>query len=167
VASFPGAGFHGLGEYDPYVRADVGLKNTLYEEALVPVANVPHLDLHCEQPPKSAAGLALLEEDWVAMRSYFVHHWGPLWVAGKQVHLTPEAPAQSFEIVASGTYTVETAAQVRIDGRTCRDGDVLELKQGGHTIEGTNGIMTLRWGSHLYRPPQPRPVEDLFMGKLG
>jgi hypothetical protein len=111
----------------------------------------------------------LLEEDWVALRSHFVHHWGPLWVAGKQFDLKQETPAQSFEIVTPGAYTIEAAAEISIDGAVYREGDVLELGQGGHTIEcrGADVTVTLRWGDHLYRPQEEGVPGKLFMGELG
>jgi hypothetical protein len=172
VASFPNAGFFMSSAcIQPYLKAGYPfLKERIAKrKPVLLVANVPHLDLNSERPPKSVAGLALLEEDWTAMRAHFIHHWGPIWVAGKQFELQQGGPPQPFEILTPGPYTVEGNENVLIDGRPCRSGQVLELRDGMHTIAagGSDGAVTLRWGNHLYRAENEIASQDLFMGELG
>lgn len=112
------------------------------------------LDLTSSKPPKSKFGHALLEEDWAALKSYFIHHWGPVWVVGKQFNLDPAPGECSFDIIVPGLYTVESQTGIIIDGTSYHNGDVVRLEVGHHTV-GSGGpatTMNLRWGDHLYRP---------------
>ncbi len=136
------------------------------EKPIFLLANVPQLDLHSGEPPVSDTGLTLLEADWRALKSYFIHHWGPVWVVGKQFNLGPERRLEHFEIVAPGPYTVEAAADIVLDGALHRQGDVVQLEEGTHTIgfKGAGSTMIrLKWGDHLYRPDS-EPESSVFLG---
>lgn len=92
----------------------------------------------------------LLPRDAAALRENFVHHWGPIWVAGRRFPAT--APAQDFRVYAPGTYTLEGAA-ARIDGRAVKPGATLEMSRGMHRFERIEkGEVVLRWGDHLLQP---------------
>lgn len=137
----------------------------MFLSTLFLLANFFMLDLHSNEAPRSAAGQALLEADWKALKSYFVHHWGQVWIAGKQFKLGPAAEPQHFEIIAPGPYTVESDTDIYIDGALYRNGDVVRLEEGPHTV-GTGGVATtirLRWGDHLYRPDSV-PEEANLLG---
>jgi len=168
IASFPSAAFF-MGSKGIEVYLKTGkpvLTQTLADKKPVfLLANVPYLDLRGERCPKAPGGLTLLEQDWKALKDYFIPHWGPIWVAGKQFDFWLEQGRQPFDIVAPGKYTVETESSVLIDGAVHSDGDVLELAAGFHTIEPDPAAQTatLRWGDHLYRPPVPPPPPPLYM----
>jgi len=128
------------------------------------LANSLVLDLNASEAPRSTAGQALLEADWAALKLYFIHHWGPVWVAGKQFTLGP-AELQHFEIIAPGPYTVEAETDVHIDGTLYHPGDVVRLEEGAHTVgaAGQNSTIRLRWGDHLFRPDSESAGTD-FLG---
>ena len=168
VASFPSAAFFmGSKGIEVYLKAGKPvLTQTLTDKKPVfLLANVPYLDLRGERCPKAPGGLTLLEPDWRAMKDYFIPHWGPIWVAGKQFDFWLEQGRQPFDIVVPGKYTLETESSVLIDGAVHSDGDVLELAAGFHTIEPDPAAQTatLRWGDHLYVPPVPPPPPALYM----
>jgi len=172
ISSFPKVGFFmSSAVMDPYLsKGEPVLKKALLAKGpLFLLANVPHLDLESEKPPKSYVGRTLLEEDWQALRSYFVHHWGPVWIAGKKLELTSENSREEFQIETAGLYTLETSTSVRIDGASYQPGDLAYLAQGVHVIEAgsDNVTIVLRWGDHVYRPKDEPTWTSLFLGDLG
>ncbi len=132
------------------------------------IADVPHLNLVLPVPGRSATGKRLRADDWTAMKAYFVHHYGYVWVAGKQFEFRPDRRREQFEMPAAGLYTIEGEAQVKIDGRLLSNGDVINIGPGRHIIAaaGPGLKVTLRWGNHLYRPKRATGWQDLFMGPL-
>lgn len=157
VSSYPKVGiFMSVAGMRNYLQRGEPIMDGLLanKKPLFLLANHFFLDLNSKEPPRSTHGQALLEADWKALRSYFIHHWGPVWVVGKQFSLGPEIPLQHFEIRVPGLYTVETDADILIDGTLSRHGNVVSLEEGVHAIEvkGTKATIKLRWGDHLYRP---------------
>jgi hypothetical protein len=73
---------------------------------------------------------------------------------GKQFNLGPGPELVHFEIITPGLYTVEAQTDIFIDGMLYRNGDVLRLEEGAHTVGtgGASATIRLRWGDHLYRP---------------
>ena len=112
------------------------------------------MDLNSSKPIRGSGGEGFLEADWTALRSYFIHHTGPIWVVGKQFNFSPATELQHFDIIAPGLYTVESQADNLIDGILYHNGDVVRLKEGKHNVEanGLNATVKLRWGDHLHRP---------------
>ncbi len=101
-------------------------------------------------------------EDRQVLRENYIPHWGPVWVAGKQVRLGAD-PTQ-IEILVPGRYTVE-GATVTLDGREYRPGDIVTLSRRTYRLSGKPGReVTLRWGDHLARPSAPAPVESVSGG---
>jgi hypothetical protein len=109
--------------------------------------------------------LSLLPDDAAVLRQNYVHHWGAIWVAGKAFPSVGPTP-QPFAIAIPGTYTVESAGPVMIDGRPAFPGAVVNLVQGAHTLrsDGNTSRVVLRWGDHLLVPPDPAPQGALFVG---
>ena len=105
----------------------------------------------------------LLPEDAEALRSNYVHHWGALYVAGKTFPQVPSEP-RSFEMLIAGTYTVESAGPVLIDGVARLPGEALPLTKGRHTIAsaGQPQQLLLRWGDRLPRPAAAPTLQALF-----
>jgi hypothetical protein len=128
-----------------------------HEPKLV-IANSPALQLHIPLRHVSP-GYRWRPNDFHALQQNFIHHWGPLWVAGKTIAAEPGTEAR-FEILISGPYTVEARTPVTIDGITLSPGDPIELAQGTHAlslIATTSETVRLRWGERLARP-QRAPI---------
>lgn len=111
---------------------------------------------------EAANAYKLLDEDHRILRENFVHHWGAVYVAGKQFDLRPSRP-ETFEVLISGVHTVESPVPVAINGAIYQPGERVELDRGMHRIAsaGGRGRVVLRWGDRLYRPdraPSPRPI---------
>jgi hypothetical protein len=171
VASYPKVGFFmSAAGMRNYLRRNEPIMGRLLAEKkpIFLLANFFMLDLSSDAAPRSAAGQALLEADWTALKSYFIHHWGQVWVAGKQLDVGPATEPQHFEIIAPGPYTVECDTDISIDGISYGNGDVVRLDEGSHTVRADGAITTirLRWGDHLYRPdtePEKRNILGPFL----
>ena len=102
------------------------------------------------------------------MKSYFIHHWGPIWVVGKQFEFDRENEEQQFKIEVPGLYTLEGNQNVSIDGLLVRAGDVIKLETGQHSIDnrGCIGKIILRWGDYLYKPSKDADINNFFIGKF-
>jgi hypothetical protein len=123
------------------------------------IVNSPLLGDALEPRRDSAQGPQFLDEDKAALRSNFVHHWGPIWVAGKEVVVSPSA--QALELLISGPYTLESRRPVSIDGRMLTPGGTMGLERGLHTLASPGGVqrVVLRWGEQLPRPAGTAPRE--------
>lgn len=125
------------------------------------LANVMGLELDRPWAAMMASGHRLLREDFEFLQNNFVHHWGPIWVPGKRMTLRDGVPAR-VSIVVGGTYTVESAASVSIDGTSYAPGAVVQLPAATHVVRG-RGTLTLRSGARLSYPAVTLPVQPLFM----
>lgn len=127
------------------------------------IANSWALDISEPQIGGEAANAyKLLDEDHRILRENFVHHWGIVYVAGKQFDLRPSEP-ETFEVLISGVHTLESPVPVLIDGVIYEPDEQVVFDQGTHRIAsvGGPGHAVLRWGANLYRPdktPSRRPV---------
>jgi hypothetical protein len=130
------------------------------------LANVAHLNLHTDAPAKSYKGISLMTKDWQILKANFIHHWGPIWVAGKQFRFKNKNEMKRFKIAVPSIYTIEGNESVFIDGRLIQIGDVVSLKAGDHIIKNQNspGLTSLRLGENLYRPIVDPPIEHIFLG---
>lgn len=128
------------------------------------IANSPALEVALMSKGVPDQNGLLLAADAAVLRANFIHHWGPLWVAGKELDLTLEP--HHFEVAVPGTYTIEGASPVRLDGAALRPNDVVKLAAGSHWIASVDGRQSvrLRWGDHLTRLAAPPPVHPLFAG---
>jgi hypothetical protein len=108
----------------------------------------------------------LLKDDVDALRSNFIHHWGPVYVPGKQLTISTLNPTAHFEVLIAGEYTLESAGVVLVDGRLVSPGSAILLSTGSHELKiwDTAGEYILRWGKHLFRPVDPPPTRPLFNG---
>jgi len=104
----------------------------------------------------------LLDEDRAVLAGNYIPHWGPIWVAGKHVSVSPRDG--TFEIRVPGPYTLE-GQQVLLNGRPIAPGQTVDLSRGLHRISSSSiGLVTLRWGRHLSRPMGAPPDLPLFEG---
>lgn len=154
---------------DAYARRGEPVLRQAIEEkqpALL-VANHPLLDPeHAVFPAAVDYRPALVERDRTALEGAFIHHWGPLYVAGKRFEApTGETPAR-IDLLIAGPYTLEARRPVVIDGRLVQPGQLVELARGLHGVTSTGSPepVTLRWGRGLYLPEYPPPDLPLFLG---
>jgi hypothetical protein len=103
---------------------------------------------------------SLLPADAKLIRENFIHHWGPLWVAGKVI---PAGDAAiTITIYNEGLYTVE-GAPIAIDGRRHGVGTTIYLTRDEHEIgKNRKAQTTLRWGNNLPKPDIVEPKAGRF-----
>lgn len=134
------------------------------EQPVFVLANHGALDLHEEMQRRHLdMPWLLLKPDHDLLRANYVHHWGPVWVAGKRLSLSSPVDVAGFEIVIPGRYTLEARAPVFVDGREVAPFETIELATGFHDIAGVErGEVVLRWGDRLTVPPWAPPEGWLF-----
>jgi hypothetical protein len=165
VASFPKVGFF----MSTWGMKDYLTKNTPVFEELIRtrapvflIVNSPALALRTvDTTYAGAAQYALREEDTQALRDNFIHHWGPLYVAGKRFDV--DTSLRAILISIPGAYTIEANSAIRIDGTSYRGGEAVVLTSGTHRIASVGGRqeIALRWGKSLRIPatdPRPRRI---------
>jgi hypothetical protein len=170
VASFPKIGFFmsswGMETYRgagrPLMR---GLLTEHHPVFLLANVNSLRLDRPWAKTGKRKQ-YPLLPADYWVLRDNFVHHWGALWVAGKNLNAAVSGQAYRFEILIPGTYTVEAAVPVMIDGVERRPGAKVQLNARRHTLvsQTAPARIVLRWGRDLYRPAEAPIADRLFRG---
>ncbi|PBB94187.1 hypothetical protein CK215_01695 [Mesorhizobium sp. WSM3864] len=164
VASYPHAGFlmstWGIEEYRD--RGEPVLLHAIEKERPpFVIVSGPALSAALEPGTVSIdAGEGLLPADIEALKENYVRHWGPIWIAGKQLPATGGVEA-TFAVHIPGPYTMTADAPVEIDRRSILPGDVVELTEGTHSFRG--GLATLRHGRN---PPVPAraPPTTIFTG---
>jgi hypothetical protein len=170
VSSFPKVGvFMSTWGMENYLEANTPIMNKLIisHQPVFLLANSPSLDLSLPREMAVYAGrYSLLEEDWNTLKSNFIHHWGILYVAGKQFNFDSEKKSHRFEIKIPGIYTYEGETGVYINGALHEDGDVIQFEKGYYTISslGVPVKSTLRWGNHIYKPSKNPSTVPIFYG---
>jgi hypothetical protein len=160
ISSFPKQGFFMSGwGMDNYHDAGRPVFAEILRSQTVPmvIANHDSLDaalrgLKAEKP--------LLSEDAQVLRENYLHYWGPIWLAGKQV----EGPAgeRVVRISIPGTYTIEGSA-ISIDGVEYGIGDTVELARGNHMIDRqSTHTALLRYGRSRPKPAITEPKPGRF-----
>lgn len=110
---------------------------------------------------------ALLPADAQVLQENYIRHWGMLFVAGKHLRST-DGTALGFDIAVAGSYRLEAAAPLAIDGRRVAPGDAVTLSTGTHTIEfdgGAGGTATLRWAQASAVPAQTATDPLVFFNR--
>ena len=159
VSSFPKAGFFmstwGLRNYriknEPVFTAQL-------EQKIIPllIDNSPEISKALRGEPN-----LLLDIDAKALRENYIPHWGHIWVAGKRLNVGPAL--QKFEIKTPGTYTLEAAAPITLNGKNYASGQIIILDRGWHNLSSAQSQpVTLRFGENLKRPAQTPPPGDIF-----
>jgi len=157
VSSYPKVGFFmtAAGMRNYRLRAEPIIRKLLIQKKpLFLLENCTLLDLNSSNSLQSVSNEGLLESDWAALSSYFIHHTGPIWVVGKQFDPVQGNGLVYFKITAPGLYTVESQTDIFIDSKLYRNEDVVQLEEGTHTmgVNESSATVRLRWGDHLYRP---------------
>ena len=134
------------------------LKNT---PPVFVLANISALEL---EKPWQDDQYSLYPKDFVLLKKHFIHHWGPIWVAGSTMNLSAGVD-EEVQLWLAGSYTLEAAAAVYVDGKLQDPGAVLSLSAGKHLLRSDSpGAVSLRIGDHLPRPSMSAPREPLFVG---
>lgn len=95
----------------------------------------------------------LLPKDVKVLRENYIPHWGSIYIAGKQLHLEP-GRKNTFELIISGRYTLESPIPVLINGKLVEPGEVVELASELVAVQSKHGHvdLVLRYGDNIYRP---------------
>ena len=109
--------------------------------------------------------VTLLPEDKDAIHNNYIHHWGPIYVAGKLFDTAEQGNVIEFEIVIEGPYGVESESPVEINGLGYDPGDVVTLARGTYVMKAPDTERAgLRWGGNLPQPEYMAPMEWLYDG---
>ena len=159
ISSFPKAGFFmsswGLKTYN--ISGELQFMNEMETETI---------PLLIENSPEISSALrggdtALLADDALALRLNYIPHWGHIWVAGKTLDVSSES--MKITILIPGVYTVESVADISINGINYPSGSQISLGRGAHTVfSNTPQTATLRWGDNLHRPSGQPPKMPIF-----
>jgi hypothetical protein len=166
IPSFPKVGFFMTGW---------GMENALAtgRPALAPliersqpvfvIANTPILEAALGQEV-SEQHYSLHPIDMAALRENYIHHWGPIWVAGKRF----EGIGSKFvtDIAIAGEYTIEcTGKRVLIEGQSKPCGGHTWLEPGQyHLAMENNRVVSLRWGHNLPISRETAPTSPIYYG---
>ena len=126
------------------------------------LANSDALHFALEPATAPEPRLRLSGNDERLLRENYIHHWGAIWVAGKELEATPEP--RSIELLIGGTYTIECASgQLRLDGKPRACGTTVILPEGRHTVSASAPVdVVLRIGAHLQIPDRTPSQGLLF-----
>lgn len=165
ISSFPQAGLflsswgieNYLGAGRPIMR-----QMLLDRKPVFLIANSPILADALGEADLDDSPRRLLPEDRITLRENFIHHWGPVYVLGKIVDVSPAT--EDVEILVGGTYTLEGAGAVSINGRVYTSGETLRLTAGNHSVRSIKGLqrISLRWGERLKVPADAADSGPLF-----
>lgn len=165
VSSFPKSGlfmsYWMMGDY--YNAAQPIMPNILKtQQPKFILANIDSLNLDNISPDTDRR---LLPKDEALLKGNYIPHWGPVYVAGKELEIT-EAQDKSFEIFIAGPYAIESEAPVKIDGEIYHNADKVNLNQGLHRLSPLTATIepqkiTLRWNA-LPIPNKVPPKTKLF-----
>jgi hypothetical protein len=128
------------------------------------LANVSGLELAADWASIGRLQHRLLRDDFQFLRARYVHHWGPIYVAGASLTVTPGMD-QGFDLPIDAIYTLETTGAVLVDGRELAAGETTRLAAGPHRASSPDARkrVTLRYGEHLPRPSGAPPSSPLFL----
>ena len=125
------------------------------------LANIQSLDL---DNITNETQRRFLPADEKLLKDNFVHHWGPIYVAGKTLSLSTNQSVHT-DIFIAGTYTLESQFPVKINGELYLKGEAVNVIQGKLMIQSFDDQnITLRWGDSLSFPELTAPIKPLFNG---
>jgi hypothetical protein len=169
VASFPQVGFFmSSWGMEAYVDRGAPVFKDAIEHRQPPLllANHPLLDLEHVMYPALQYRQRLLVADLEALGQAYIHHWGPIYVAGKRIGMGEGEGPDAFDLPIAGRYTLEGVRPIRIDSRLTRPGQTVDLARGAHIADGLGkaDTVTLRWADALFRPDGPPPQQVFYLG---
>ncbi|RDV01485.1 hypothetical protein DXH95_14415 [Sphingorhabdus pulchriflava] len=160
ISSFPKQGFFMSGwGMDNYRDAGQPVFAEILQSQTVPlvIANHDSLDAALRG---SEAQKPLLDADAQILLDNYVHHWGPIWLAGREI----DGPAgqRTINIAIPGIYTVEGSA-ITIAGIEYEPGDKVVLGRGPQVVERrTEKNVVLRFGRGAIKPSAVEPKLGRF-----
>jgi hypothetical protein len=165
VASFPKVGpFMSTWSLENYRGRKVPLFRELLaaRAPLFVVDNVSGLSLAAASSARGAGAQALLPEDFAVLRDNYVRHWGPLWIAGKRVHVEGSVDVH-VEFAVPGRYVVDAA--VSVDGVAVGSGAVVDVDVGDHVLRAPASVdVGFRVAAARPPPPSAPPSRRVFSG---
>jgi hypothetical protein len=170
VSSFPKIGFFmSTWGMENYLKSNTPIMSKLlnnYKPVFL-LANSEWLDLSLSRETAYHAGrYSLLEEDLTILKENYIHHWGIVYIAGKQFYFDSKLKSHIFQIIIPGIYTYEGDIEATIDGNLYQNEDIIQLEKGYHFISPLKfpAKIILRWGDHLYRPAKNPNTTPIFFG---
>lgn len=169
VSSFPQVGFFmSTWGVENYRQAEIAViaESIKKQKPVFFIANTALLDLSGDLDRYTKLNNSLLHSDELAIQENYIHHWGEIYVAGKQFYLEERGAEEQFSIVIEGIYTLEGESEVFIDNMLIKPGKTVNLLVGSHAIKAkeNKGFYKLRWGDKLYRPKTQPQVKGIFNG---
>lgn len=95
-----------------------------------------------------------LPQDLAAMRSTYLHWWGPFWLAGQHMDRGEQRQAR---FLVPGTYTL-VSGSLTIDGRALGPQGSIALNRGVHRLQAGPAGARLVWGRDPRLPAQAPPA---------
>jgi hypothetical protein len=111
------------------------------------------LALAGENGPKT-----LLPADVAALHGNYVRAWGPVWLAGKEIPLGPDAVA--IEVPAGGSYVADNP--IMVNGAAYRAGEPIALRPGRQIVGGGRVAPTVLWRGERLPAPPPQITDGLL-----
>lgn len=165
LVDFPQAGlFMSTDFLREYHARGLPIMRSLVEDRgpVLVIANVSGLELDKTWEEVTRYPHQLLREDFEYLKANYIHHWGPLWVAGVQVRANPETVL--VDLPVTGTYTLESRTSVWLDDLPFSPGSHRFLAKGLHRIASeTVQDVTIRFGNNLRKPEYAPPLSPVFI----
>ena len=103
----------------------------------------------------------LLQKDQAALRDNYIHYWGHIWIAGKELNLSSKET--SFNNLVPGTYRLESDYPITMNGHRYDGGELVTLPRGTYHITSKDPQdISLRWGENITPPERPEPLRPIF-----
>ena len=145
VSSYPKSGlFMSNWKMMDYYRKNTPIMEKILaeEQPKFILANLDSLDL---DNITENSNRRFLRVDESLLKQHYIHHWGPIYIAGKSMDVTANK-SESFKIYITGPYGVETQYPVQINGKIYQMGDIVQLEQGEHILSSKQTqSVTFRW----------------------
>ncbi len=125
------------------------------------LANIDSLDLDLITEDTKRR---LLPEDESVLKENYIHHWGPIYVAGKRIKLNKDQVINT-DILIPGTYTLESVSPVRINNALYENRNTVTLTPTNISLlSNSDQEIILKWGNQLAIPRVAAPDKALFNG---
>ena len=106
----------------------------------------------------------LLAEDVAVLREHFVPYWGPVYVAGRAMHLQQGADIV-WEVLVAGPYRLLSQGPVVIGNVRYAPGSTVEIELGSVSLRSSiTQDIVLRTNSVQGVPSYPPPVGPIYTG---
>ena len=164
VAAFPRQGpfltTWGLAQYRATGEPDY---RRIIAEARPPFVLADRAQIAAALDGTAPPGAGLLPRDAEALRAAYVHHAGPIWLAGASGRID-RSPVQ-VTLTVPGRYVLRAEVSLRVDGQPLAPGGVIEAGGAPLRVEGPDGAdFTFVWQTAAETVPPALPQGDLYAG---